>query len=113
MEVPQISTTPEIDPANTPEVNTNPPPYGPDLVPVPGTEFPKSAIPPQPDPRSELPKPLIPLRPDTLPDPGPECSDPNIPLPKPDVMPLDYVPQRPPGPEMVHPPFPNISPPTG
>ncbi|KAK9992738.1 hypothetical protein SO802_027723 [Lithocarpus litseifolius] len=116
LEVPQISTTPEIDPAgNTPpppEVNTNPPPYGPDPVPVPGPEFPKPAIPRQ---RPELPKPPIPPRPDTLPDPGPELPipDPDIPLPKPDVVPPDYVPQRPPWPEIVPPPFPDISPPTG
>ncbi|KAM3707129.1 hypothetical protein ACB098_02G000700 [Castanea mollissima] len=99
LEVPQISTTPEIDPGNTPpELNTNPTPYSPD----PGPEFPKPAIPPQPDPGPELP---IPPRP-----------DPDIPLPKPDVVPPyppDYVPQRPPGPEIVPPPFPDISPPTG
>ena len=93
MEVPQISTTPEIDPAN-------PPPYGPDPVPVPGPEFPKPAIPPQPDPGPELPKPPIPPRPNTQLDPGPELPipsrpDPDIPLPKPDVVPLDYIPQRP------------------
>ncbi|XP_030974628.1 vegetative cell wall protein gp1-like [Quercus lobata] len=93
LEVPQISTTPEIDPAN-------PPPYGPDPVPVPGPEFPKPAIPPQPDPGPELPKPPIPPRPNTQLDPGPELPipsrpDPDIPLPKPDVVPLDYIPQRP------------------
>lgn len=118
LEVPQIFTTPEIDPGNTPpELNTNPTPYSPD----PGPEFPKPAIPPQPDPGPELPKPPIPPRPGTLPDPGPELPipprpDPDIPLPKPDVVPPyppDYVPQRPPGPEIVPPPFPDISPPTG
>lgn len=103
-EVPQIPTAPEIYPGNTPsEVKTNPPPYAPQ-GPKPGPEFPRPPVQPHP----ELPKPTIPPRP-----------DPDIPLPKPDVVPPyppDYVPPNPPGPDVVPPPLPtpppDISPPT-
>lgn len=108
LEVPEISTAPEIEyPGSTPaEVNIDPPPCSLGLVP--GPEFPKPAIPPQPDTGPELPKPVIPPRP-----------DPDIPLPKPDIVPPsppDYVPPKRPGPEIVPPPSmppPDMNPPSG
>jgi len=103
LEVPQVPSTPEIDPSSTPaEVNTNPPPFA-TPEPKPGPEFPTPPVPPQPDTGPELPKPSIPPRP-----------DPEIPHPKPYVVlpdPPDYVPPGPEWPDYFPQP-PHISPPT-
>ncbi|POO02055.1 hypothetical protein TorRG33x02_018390 [Trema orientale] len=103
LEVPPLTTSPEIDPGDTPsEVIENPPPYCPE--PKPEIEFPKPPV----KPDIPVPPPGPDIMPPRLP-PGPEIDPPRPPPP------FDVPPLRPPGPDIVPPPgfTPDISPPPG
>ncbi|KAG6597407.1 hypothetical protein SDJN03_10587, partial [Cucurbita argyrosperma subsp. sororia] len=98
LEIPQISTSPEIDPITPPEL----PPL------TPGPDFPglPSPLPPGPDlPVPPVPSPPgidVPIPPHKPPDIEPPR--PGSPVPEPDILPPpppEFPPPRPPGPEIL------------